>query len=108
MVLDNAMNRGKKILLPMELIKNREVYKVVDVRSPKDYDKGHIEGAVNIPLAKLKDEVADFSKNDNIVVHCNKGVTGNAAQNLLINLGFENVYNLSGGYKNYAITKKYL
>ena len=41
------------------------------------------------------------------VVYCNGGVTGNAAQNVLRNLGFTDVYNLSGGNKNYQLFKKY-
>jgi len=38
------------------------------------------------------------------ITYCNKGVTGNAAQNLLLNHGFTDVYNLSGGNKNYQLT----
>lgn len=105
MVLDNAINKGRKILTVSELKSRREEFTVLDVRSPKDYDNGHIENALNIPLGSLRDRAIDFDKTKNYVVHCNKGVTGNAAQNLLINLGFENVYNLSGGYKNYAMQK---
>ena len=105
MILDNAINRNRKILTVKELVLNMDKYLIIDVRSEKDYEKGHIENAVNIPLKKLKEKLTDIDKNKEIVVHCNKGVTGNAAQNLLINLGFKNVYNLSGGYKNYKMTK---
>jgi len=105
MILDNAINRNRKILTVKELVLNTDKYLVIDVRSEKDYEKGHIDNAVNIPLKKLKEKSVETDKNRNIVVHCNKGVTGNAAQNLLINLGFKNVYNLSGGYKNYKMTK---
>lgn len=101
MVLDNALNRGRKILTVQELIQTRTSFKVIDVRSSKDFEKGHIEGAINIPLGDLRERAGEFAKEDSIVVHCNKGVTGNAAQNVLINLGFMNVYNLSGGYKEY-------
>lgn len=104
MVLDNAINNQRKILSVKELKNKRDEFTVIDVRSEKDYEKGHIEGALNIPLSELKKESAKFDKTSKIVVHCNKGVTGNAAQNLLINLGFENVYNLSGGYKNYKMS----
>ena len=45
-------------------------------------------------------------KNQKIVTYCNKGTTGNAAQNVLINLGFKQVFNLSGGNKNYQRYKK--
>lgn len=103
MILDNALQRERKIITTQELKQDREKYTVIDVRSNKDFEKGHIEGAINIPLANLKEKVKEFSKEQSIVVHCNKGVTGNAAQNLLINLGFNDVYNLSGGYKEYKI-----
>jgi len=36
------------------------------------------------------------------ITYCNKGVTGNAAQNILINKGFKKVYNLSGGHKQFS------
>lgn len=40
------------------------------------------------------------------ITYCNKGVTGNAAQNILLSEGFKNVYNLSGGHKFYDTTKE--
>lgn len=101
MILDNALNRGRKIITFQEFKSNREKFTVIDVRSNKDFEKGHIEGAINIPLGSLRKKSEQLLKNQSIVVHCNKGVTGNAAQNLLINLGFTDVYNLSGGYKEY-------
>ena len=103
MILDNALNRGRKIITAQQLIHNRGEFTVIDVRSNKDFEKGHIGSAINIPLGNLIEKVAVFSKDESIVVHCNKGVTGNAAQNVLINLGFSDVYNLSGGYKEYKI-----
>ena len=38
-----------------------------------------------------------------IITYCNKGVTGNAAQNILLNKGFRNVFNISGGHKQYKV-----
>ena len=108
MVLDNAINGKNKILTVKELLKNRDEYTVIDVRSNNQYESGHIEGAINIPLGDLKQKTISFDKDQKYVVHCNKGVTGNAAQNLLLNLGFENVFNLSGGYKNYTTYIKYI
>ncbi len=103
MILDNALHRGRKIIAPQDLARNRSNFTVIDVRSSKDFEKGHIEGAINIPLGNLREQSGSFSKEESIVVHCNKGVTGNAAQNLLINLGFSDVYNLSGGYREYKV-----
>lgn len=103
MILDNAMNHGRPILTVAELKADRDKYTVIDVRNDKDYEKGHIEGAFHIPLGKIRTADLGLAKDTPIVVHCNKGVTGNAGQNLLINLGYTKVYNLSGGYKNYAM-----
>ena len=108
MILDNALNRGRKIMTAHELIERKqagEKITVIDVRGKKDRDKGFIEGSIHIPLQKIRSELANLSKDDLIVVHCNKGVSGNAAQNILINNGFSNVYNLSGGYKQYRSEK---
>ncbi|WP_283606880.1 FAD-dependent oxidoreductase [Faecalispora anaeroviscerum] len=106
MILDNALNRGRRIMTAHELIertKSGEKITVIDVRGKNDRDKGFIEGSLHVPLQKIRSALVSFSKDDLIVVHCNKGVSGNAAQNILINNGFRNVYNLSGGYKQYKI-----
>ncbi|MFT8888842.1 MAG: FAD-dependent oxidoreductase [Ethanoligenens sp.] len=108
MILDNALNRGRRIMTARELIertKSGEKITVIDVRSKKDRDKGSIEGSLHIPLQKIRFELGNLGKYDLIVVHCNKGVSGNAAQNILINNGFRHVYNLSGGYKQYRMEK---
>ncbi len=106
MILDNAAHRGRPIITSAELITDRNSYTVIDVRSSADYSKGHIEGAINIPHEEMKGRLGELKTIDKIVVHCNKGTTGNAAQNLLINLGFKNVYNLSGGYSQYKMEIK--
>jgi len=106
MILDNALHRKRKLITAGELIAVRESCTVIDVRSPADYGKGHIDGAVNIPYEELKFRINELVKNDRIVVHCNKGNTGNAAQNLLLNIGFKEVYNLSGGYNQYKMLMK--
>lgn len=101
MILDNALYRGRRLITPAELIANRDQYIVIDVRSSSDYDKGHIKGAVNIPHEILKTEISGLDKSKKYVVHCNKGTTGNAAQNQMLNLGFTEVYNISGGYSQF-------
>ncbi len=108
MILDNSINGRRKLITPQELMKkmqsNNDII-VIDVRSDSDYEKGHIEGAINIPLAKLREKAKSLDKDKVYVTHCNKGTTGDAAQNVLLNLGFEKVYNISGGYKNYVMQK---
>lgn len=103
MIIDNALNRERPLVTPAMLKKEREQYTVIDVRSRADYDRGHIPDAIHIPHEELKDKASGLDKNRKYITHCNKGTTGNAAQNLLINMGFKEVYNLSGGYSQYKL-----
>lgn len=106
MILDNVINRNRKIMTPEELnvrLKHEEII-IIDVREQKDFDKGHIPTASNIPLSSIREKALSLDKNKTYLVHCNKGTSGNAAQNILINLGFKEVYNLSGGYQQYKNT----
>ncbi|MDC7233739.1 MAG: FAD-dependent oxidoreductase, partial [Spirochaetales bacterium] len=107
MILSNAIKHDRKIITPSRLLGHEQEYQIIDVRSQKDYEKGHIKSALNIPLAELRDQLNTLDKKKPTITHCNKGVTGNAAQNLLINSGFNEVYNISGGFKNYKTYKKY-
>lgn len=110
MALENARN-GRPLLSPTELYQQLTAgdnLQVIDVRSQKQYEQQHIETAISMPLGEIRKRIAELDPTMPTVVYCNKGVTGNAAQNLLLNMGFENVYNLSGGHKNYQLVKTYL
>ncbi|MFK4879962.1 FAD-dependent oxidoreductase [Lactococcus petauri] len=103
MALTNALTTAP-LITPhdlMELQKNNENITIIDTRAPKSYEKNHVPNAINIPLAELREKASTLDKNKKTIVYCNKGVTGNASQNVLRNEGFKEVYNLSGGNKNY-------
>ncbi|MBU3137668.1 FAD-dependent oxidoreductase [Clostridium gasigenes] len=109
MILDNALNNNRPIITAKEaqrLIDKGENIQVIDARVSKQYDENHVYTAINIPHSKLRNELKTLDKNVLTVTYCNKGVTGNATQNILINHGFKNVCNLSGGHKFYKSTKK--
>ncbi|MDD3416059.1 MAG: FAD-dependent oxidoreductase [Lachnospiraceae bacterium] len=111
MILDNAMNQGRKLITSdrlSTLIDSEKKIQIVDARVAAQYDKDHVETAVNMPHSKLRVQLKDLDPKVMTVTYCNKGVTGNAAQNILLNHGFREVYNLSGGHKNYSKTKKSL
>jgi NADPH-dependent 2,4-dienoyl-CoA reductase/sulfur reductase-like enzyme/rhodanese-related sulfurtransferase len=109
MILEGILKRQRPLMTPDQLIQRQmagEPVTVIDTREPEVYEKGHIEGAVNIPLEDLRCEAGKLDKNMPVVTYCNRGVTGNAAQNLLLQMGFKEVYNLSGGYNNYKVQRK--
>jgi NADPH-dependent 2,4-dienoyl-CoA reductase/sulfur reductase-like enzyme/rhodanese-related sulfurtransferase len=104
MALANAVDGRAPLMSPAELERRRgtgEKVQVVDVRSAKDRAKSAVDGSVHIPLGELRRRAAELDPGVPTVTYCNKGVSGNAGQNVLRNLGFGEVYNLSGGNKNY-------
>ncbi|MBV7271380.1 FAD-dependent oxidoreductase [Clostridium sp. PL3] len=104
MILDNAINRGRELITPDELnklINNGNDVTVIDARVNKQYEESHVDSAINIPHDQIRKKADKLDKEKIVITYCNKGVTGNAAQNILINKGFKKVYNISGGHKNY-------
>ncbi|MEI7904956.1 MAG: FAD-dependent oxidoreductase [Candidatus Firestonebacteria bacterium] len=76
----------------------------LDVRSPLEFDLGHIEGALNLPLAKIRSSLNTIPTGRKVVVYCNQGKTAYFALTILRNSGYANTVNLSGGYKLYHQT----
>lgn len=109
MVLTNDINSNRKLITPdklQEKIDNKEDIIIIDTREPKQYEVSHVDGSINIPHKDLREKANSLDKDKLTVTYCNKGVTGNATQNILLNMGFKDVYNLSGGNKNYSKTVK--
>ena len=82
------------------LMINKEDAKVVDVRGKEEFKKGHIVGAINLPLADIKNNQLgnlENAKASPIIMVCNAGMTSSQAAQLMVNHGFENVNNLKGG-----------
>ena len=76
---------------------------LLDVRTPSEYELGTIQGAINIPLEKLRERLNELPKDKDIVVFCAVGLRGYLAIRILQGYGFKNVCNLSGGYQIYAL-----
>lgn len=75
---------------------------IVDVRTEEEFEAGHIQDAVNIPVDELRDRLPEIPRNKTICVYCAVGLRGYTASRILLQHGYEAVYNLSGGYKTYA------
>jgi NADPH-dependent 2,4-dienoyl-CoA reductase/sulfur reductase-like enzyme/rhodanese-related sulfurtransferase len=108
MILDNAISRGRELLDPGDLLEIGENnFFIIDTRGTKQYAAGHVDEAVSIPHEDLRQAIESISHEKPVVVYCNKGTTGNAVQNILINRGYKKVYNLSGGYSHYKIQREW-
>jgi rhodanese-related sulfurtransferase len=75
---------------------------LLDVRSLEEYKEGHIKGAVlmSVEETDFSKKAQTLNKESNIFVYCAAGVRSKKASTLLSNMGFKNVYNLNGGYKD--------
>lgn len=107
MILENAIHGGRPLMTAQELdtlMQSGESYTFIDARVPAQYEKSHVQTARNIPHEKLREAVESLDKDAVAVTYCNKGTTGNAAQNILLGKGFKKVYNLSGGARQYSKT----
>lgn len=70
---------------------------VIDVREKWENELCQIPGSVLIPMAMLPEKLAGLPKDDPIVLHCHHGGRSGRATAYLMEQGFTNVFNLTGG-----------
>lgn len=74
---------------------------LVDVRTPMEFARGSIAGAVNLPLDELRGQLHRIPADRPVVVYCAVGLRGYLASNILRGHGYD-VRNLVGGITTYA------
>lgn len=74
---------------------------IIDVRTAEEVSLGNIKGSINIEVDQLRNRLDELDKKKTYIVYCAVGVRGYIALRILKENGFENVYNLSGGYSTY-------
>ena len=70
---------------------------VLDVRAPGEWEQEQIEGAVNLPLSRLRQQLGELPADSAIVVYCSSGYRSGIAASVLQGAGFERVFDLVGG-----------
>ena len=101
-VASNIITGAMPVITWRELVEQKDKLLMVDTRTAEEYSFGTIPGAGNIPLDDLRERIAEIPKNQPVVVFCAVGLRGYLAQRILIGNGYENIRNLSGGYKLYS------
>ena len=79
---------------------------LIDVRTREEFEAGHIENAINIPLDDLRDRLHEIDRSKNIYSYCRAGLRGYFAQRILKQNGFNSIVNLSGGYLLWELCNK--
>ena len=80
------------------LLKENQVF-LIDVRSSREFEEGHLNGAINIPVYNIEKEIQKqvTNKQSMIILYCSTGHRSIEAKEILDRLGYVNVYNLKDG-----------
>ncbi|MVX36128.1 rhodanese-like domain-containing protein [Myroides sp. LoEW2-1] len=98
-----AQENNDKFLLnkeSFEVISKDNKSNVIDVRTAKEFSEGSIGEAKNIDFLKedFIDQMKQFDKQEPIYIFCKSGKRSAKAKQALVNEGFQQVYELDGGY----------
>jgi hydroxyacylglutathione hydrolase len=74
---------------------------VLDVRTPKEWNSGHIKGAVNIPVGEVPSRVQELQTPGPVAVICEGGFRSSLASSLLERAGVPAIHNVTGGMSAY-------
>lgn len=105
-----ARNKAIQDVTQAELIERMQSNKppiLIDVRSKKELQRGYIEGAKHIYIKEFKSHLRFLEqyKDKDIIVYCYKGPRAEVAEEILLEAGFKNVYDLKGHIKEWKKKK---
>ncbi|HLO13099.1 MAG TPA: rhodanese-like domain-containing protein [Pseudoneobacillus sp.] len=83
-----------------ELIDNQKVV-ILDVRTPEEFQEGHIPDATLLPLQELEARMNELEKDETYLVVCRSGNRSSQASDMLAKNGFTNIYNITEGMNNW-------
>ncbi|MDR5587047.1 FAD-dependent oxidoreductase [Clostridium aquiflavi] len=88
-----------------ELVENNAA--IIDVRERREYENGHIKNSKNIPLSELRERVNEIPKDEPVYLHCRTGQRSYNATLALQNLGYTNIYNITGSFLGLSFYEYY-
>lgn len=71
---------------------------IIDAREKGEFQLGHLKNAVNIPLSEFRERLDEIPKDRPVYIHCRSGQRSYNMVMALRNMGYENVYNISGSF----------
>jgi len=83
---------------------------LIDVRTPEEFNQGHLKGALNynINAAEFESQISKLDKNKPVLVYCLSGGRSGSAADLMTGRGFTEVYNMQGGIMKWSAANKSL
>jgi rhodanese-related sulfurtransferase len=76
---------------------------VIDVRELDEFNKGHIDSAVNLPLSKIKEQISSFDayKNNQVLIVCQDGTRSATTGKIITKAGHKDVFVITGGMQSW-------
>lgn len=104
-------NNLAETISPQEALKIIEEHKdesnlvILDVRPRTEFETEHVPGAVNIDYDghEFKKKIGNIDKGKNYIIYCKSGAKGKYFMEIMNELGFPCVYNISGGFTGWKI-----
>lgn len=86
-------------ILNFKKMQEEDSHVLIDVRTPEEFESGHLKGAANINFynEKFEEDIDGLDKRKKYLIYCKSGGRSRQAMFLMRDLGFEEVYNLTGG-----------
>ena len=84
-------------------LQNENNLLLLDVREQHEFEFSHIEGSQHIPLSQIPQRIAEIDSSQGCVAICHHGIRSQQAAAFLVNTGFTNIYNLSGGIDAWSV-----
>ncbi|MEK7199892.1 MAG: FAD-dependent oxidoreductase, partial [Bacteroidota bacterium] len=97
-VAENILHNRLKVFYYDEVASLPADSILLDVRTAAEFDAGNINRAINIPVDEIRQRLSELPLNKKIYIYCEAGLRGYLAHRMLRQNGYEEVYNLSGGY----------
>lgn len=82
----------------IEKNKNNPDFVILDVRTPGEFNSGHIQNAINIDYkaSDFKDNISNLDKNKTYALYCRSGRRAVASSDIMSELGFQHIYQFGG------------
>nr|WP_294861284.1 rhodanese-like domain-containing protein [uncultured Fluviicola sp.] len=91
--LKNLFGIGSKVDFNELMNKGAQI---IDVRTPSEFNSGHIKGSLNIPLSNISENLAKIRKDKPIITCCASGMRSASAKSILTSKGYREVHNGGG------------
>ncbi len=86
----------------LDALLQQNAVRVLDVREDSEFRRGHLPGAIHVPVKRLPDRIAKLRRDKPYAVICASGSRSTKATNYLLEQGFEGAVSVKGGTSAWA------